>query len=198
MRKNTPAYILVRQAVDNRIIDNKKLFIPLKSEFTRDSIRKFASLYFGVKLDLYGSIAVDEDTQDEIITSLKQAVEKKQQAYKDKIRQKIIKEINKNVVDGKVSTGANIDDLIKELDDPYSSHFTGNDNRSLQQLLDGSISGIGVGVSKTTESYITIGKVFTDSPAMDAGIQVNDRIIKIGDHTITSEDKLQDLISQIQ
>lgn len=198
LRKNTPSYTLVRQAIDTRIIDNKKLFIPLKSEFTRDSIRRFASLYFGVKLDLYGSIAVDEDTQDEIMTSLRQAVEKRQQAYKDKIRKEIIKEINKNVVDGKVSTGANIDDLIKELDDPYSSHFTGNDNRSLQQLLDGSISGIGVWVSKTTESYITIGKVFTDSPAMNAGIQVSDRIIKIGDHTITSEDKLQDLISQIQ
>jgi C-terminal processing protease CtpA/Prc len=170
----------------------------LKSEFTRDSIRRFASIYFGVKLDLYGSIAVDEDTQDEIMTSLRQAVAKRQQAYKDKIRKDIIKAINTNAIDGKISTGVNADDLIKELDDPYSSHLTGNDNRIFQQILDGSISGIGVSVFKTTESYITIANVFTDSPAMNAGIQASDRIIKIGDHTITSEDKLQDLISQIQ
>jgi C-terminal processing protease CtpA/Prc len=145
VRKNTPSYNLVRQAIDNRIIDNKKLFIPLKSEFTRDSIRRFASLYFGVKLDLYGSIAVDEDTQDEIMTSLRQAVAKRQQAYKDKIKKDIIKAINNNTIGGKVSTGANIDNLIKELDDPHSSHLTENDSRALQQqLLDGSISGIGV------------------------------------------------------
>lgn len=198
LRKNTPSYTLVRQAIDTRIIDNKKLFIPLKSEFTRDSIRRFASIYFGVKLDLYGSIAVDEDTQDEIMTSLRQAVEKRQQAYKDKIRKDIIKAINTNAIDGKISTGVNADDLIKELDDPYSSHLTGNDNRIFQQILDGAVSGIGVWVSKTTESYIIIGKVFPDSPAMDAGIQVSDRIIKIADHTIISQDKLQDLISQIQ
>jgi len=98
-----------------------------------------------VKLDLYGSIAVNEDTQDEIMTSLRQAVEKKQQAYKDKIRKDIIKAINTNAIDGKISTGANIDNLIKELDDPHSSHLTENDSRALQQqLLDGSISGIGV------------------------------------------------------
>lgn len=116
----------------------------MKSEFTRDSIRRFASIYFGVKLDLYGSIAVDEDTQDEIMTSLRQAVEKRQQAYKDKIRKDIIKAINTNAIDGKISTGVNADDLIKELDDPYSSHLTGNDNRIFQQILDGAVSGIGV------------------------------------------------------
>ncbi len=171
----------------------------MKSEFTRDSIRKFASLYFGVKLDLYGSITVDEDTQDEIMNSLRQAVAKRQQVYKEKIRKDIIKAINNNIIDGKVSTGVNIDDLIKKLDDPHSSHLTENDSRALQQqLLDGSISGIGVWVSKTTESYITIGKIFTDSPAIDAGIQINDRIIKIENHTITAEDKLENLISQIQ
>lgn len=199
LRKNTPAYKLVRQAIDSRIIDNKKLFIPLKSEFTRDSIRKFASLYFGIKLDLYGSIAVDEDTQDEIMTSLRQAVEKRQQTYKDKIKKDIIKAINTNAIDGKVSTtGKNIDQLIKELNDPYSTHLTWDENRLFQQILYWSVSGIGVWVSKTTESYIIVGKVFSDSPAMEAGIQVSDRIIKIENHTITSADKLQDLVSQIQ
>lgn len=198
LRKNTSNYTLLQQAIDHHIIDNKKVFIPLKSEFTRDSIRRFASLYFWVKLDLYGSIEVDEDTQYEIMTSLREAVIKRQKAYKDKIRKDIIKAINTNAIDGKISTGVKADDLIKELNDPYSTHLTGDENRIFQQILDGAVSGIGVSVFKTTESYISIANVFSGSPAMDAGIQANDRIIKIGDKTITSEDKLQPLISLIQ
>lgn len=198
IRKNTPQHLLLQQAIDNHIIDNKKLFIPLKSEFTRDSIRRFASLYFGLSLEIYGSIPVDEDTQDEIMTSLRQAVAKRQQAYKDKIRKDIIKTINTNAIDGTISTGINTDELIKQLNDPYSTHLTGDDNRIFQQILDGAISGIGVSVFKTSESYINIAHVFSGSPAMNAGIQANDRIIKIGDKTITSEDKLQPLVSLIQ
>lgn len=198
IRKNTPSYSLLQKAIDNNIIENKKIFIPLKSEFTRDDIRRFASLYFGVKLDLYGSATVDEDTQAEIIAQLEQVVKIKQQKHKDKIREDIIKSINKNAIDGKINTWVNTDELIKQLNDPYSSHLTGDDNRIFQQILDWAITWIGVSVFKTNESYITIANVFSWSPAIEAGIQANDRIIKIEDKTITSEDKLQSLVSLIQ
>jgi carboxyl-terminal processing protease len=192
IRKNTPEYILLQQAIDNHIIPNKKAIIPLKSEFTRDGIRKFASFYFGVKLDLYGASDVDEDTQYDVISILQQSLWKKQSTNQKNIKAKILKAIQNNTVNKQTEI------LIKQLQDPFSAHITGDENAIFQQqIIDGSISGIWISISKTTESYITIISVFTWSPAMEAWLLPWDHIISIDKTMITAEDNLEYLVTKI-
>jgi hypothetical protein len=83
---------------------------------------------------VYGDIAVDEETQTEIMTQL-------QQAAHNNIRKHILDSLTTDN-NGTISTGNNTDILLKQLNDPYSLHLTGEDNRMFQQIIDGTISGI--------------------------------------------------------
>lgn len=190
IRKNTPEYKLLQHAIDKHIIPNKKVLIPLKSEFTRDTIRKFASVYFWIKLDLYGDISVDEEIQIEIIKQFEQVA-------KNNIRKYILNSLNTDNY-GTLVTWNQTDELLQQLNDPYSLHLTGEDNRMFQQIIDGTISGIGVSLIKKDTPYITIVQVFEDSPAMIEWLKPNDHIIQIGNHIITQNDDLSDLVWFIQ
>jgi carboxyl-terminal processing protease len=190
IRKNTPEHTLLQQAIDSHIISNQKLLFPLKSEFTRDSVRKFALSLFWIKLDIYGDIAVDEETQAEIMTQFQQTADNNIRKY---ILNSLITDHN-----GILITGTQTDSLLKQLNDPYSRHLSGKDNRIFQQIIDGTISGIWVSLSKQDTPYISIVQVFEDSPAMEQGLQSNDRITKIDDHSISKDEELSDIIELIQ
>lgn len=199
IRKNTQEYNIVQQAIDTHILDNKPRFIPLKREFNNDSLRRFSSLYFGIKLDLYGSGKIDQQTQDIVMRKLQEAAKQKQLTITTKIKNDILNNINTTTINGQISTGKNnTEQLLKELNDPYSIHLTGDQNRIFQQVLDGSISGIGISVTKNKEPYVTIVEVINDTPAMKAWLLANDRIVRIEGASVTDTDSLSELIVKIQ
>lgn len=67
--------------------------------------------------------------------------------------------------------------------DPYTQYFTKDEAQDLMNDLNGSYVGIGVVISKT-DKYIEITKVFPNSPAIEVGLTVGDKIYEIDSYTL--------------
>jgi carboxyl-terminal processing protease len=88
-----------------------------------------------------------------------------------------------------------IDGMMKYLDENYSVYMDENKTNILNNELDGTYKGIGVVVQKKDEK-ITIYNVFKNSPADQAGLKVDDQIVKIDDLEVT--DNLEEVVSYIK
>ena len=78
--------------------------------------------------------------------------------------------------------------MLAGLDDPYSTYYTEEDFRSINDSTKGTYSGIGAMLSQNrTTGLCTIVKVFEGSPALEAGMQPGDIIYKVGDTLVASE-----------
>ncbi len=69
--------------------------------------------------------------------------------------------------------------MAKSLGDRYTSYFTADQWKSIQEDIDGSFIGIGVTITRETDGSMLVNKVNASSPAKKAGIKVGYRIIKI-------------------
>ena len=70
--------------------------------------------------------------------------------------------------------------------------------KSLQESTSGEYSGIGVVFSQNQETkVITAVQVYENSPANEAGIQVNDILYKVGDKDVSGTD-LSDVVQLIR
>ncbi len=70
--------------------------------------------------------------------------------------------------------------MMDSLDDPYSMYFNEEESDNFSITLDGSYQGVGIQISKDTETdYMVVTAVFKSSPAFDAGIQAGDKIISV-------------------
>ncbi|MDF2820842.1 MAG: hypothetical protein K0R15_1283 [Clostridiales bacterium] len=76
--------------------------------------------------------------------------------------------------------------MLAMLQDPYTGYYTVEDFTSLLEGNEGTYVGIGVRVSQDVETNkITVVKNFKGSPAIDAGLQPGDQIIKVEGEDIT-------------
>ncbi|PSL42746.1 carboxyl-terminal processing protease [Salsuginibacillus halophilus] len=107
------------------------------------------------------------------LTKVAQAFEMIQQNYID------------DVEDEKLIEGA-IEGMVNELDDPFSDYMDAETAEEFIESLDAQFEGIGAEVSMEN-GYVTIMSPFNDSPAEDAGLQPNDRIIEIDGEPIEDE-----------
>jgi len=78
-----------------------------------------------------------------------------------------------------------LDGLIEELNDPYASVFTPSQYSRFQEDNTGNYAGIGVTITQL-DDRITVTGVFRGTPAEDAGLEVGDRIVAVGDADATS------------
>ena len=86
---------------------------------------------------------------------------------------------------------------INALGDPYSVYYDEEQTKSLQESTSGEYSGIGVVFSQNQETkVITAVQVYENSPANEAGIQVNDILYKVGDKDVSGTD-LSDVVQLI-
>ncbi|MCX5780163.1 MAG: S41 family peptidase [Firmicutes bacterium] len=69
--------------------------------------------------------------------------------------------------------GNSVDEILRKLDDPYTTLFTEADFTDYLDFIDGTYQGIGV-VIEEKEGYIEIVSVFDGSPAQRAGLQSKD------------------------
>lgn len=87
---------------------------------------------------------------------------------------------------------------INALGDPYSVYYDEEQTKSLQESTSGEYSGIGVVFSQNQETkVITAVQVYENSPANEAGIQVNDILYKVGDKDVSGTD-LSDVVQLIR
>ncbi len=71
-----------------------------------------------------------------------------------------------------------VDSIIKSLGDKYTVYMTPKDFEHLTTSLGGEFGGIGVYIQQV-EGYVTVTSPMTDSPAEKAGLQTEDKIIKV-------------------
>ena len=68
--------------------------------------------------------------------------------------------------------------LVKELNDPYSELFTPKQIADFSRQTNGRYAGIGMEILKQGE-FVTVARVFPNTPAEGAGVQEGDRIVQI-------------------
>ena len=79
--------------------------------------------------------------------------------------------------------------MMNGLGDPYTVYYTKEEYKALNEDTEGKYSGIGAVVSQNPNSkIITIVKIFDNSPANDAGLQVGDIIHKIDGEEVAGTD----------
>lgn len=87
---------------------------------------------------------------------------------------------------------------ISALGDPYSVYYDEEQTKSLQESTSGEYSGIGVVFSQNQETkVITAVQIYDNSPANEAGMQVNDILYKVGDQDISGME-LSDIVQLIR
>lgn len=79
---------------------------------------------------------------------------------------------------------AAIEGMVNYLDDPYSAYIEKSDALEFSEELEGSFSGIGVEIKSFEGELPVVSKVFDDSPAFHAGIEVGDIFFEINDSSL--------------
>lgn len=88
--------------------------------------------------------------------------------------------------------------LVESLGDPYSTYYSEEEMNAQQEKLDGVYYGIGCSISLDPDSgRAVIKEVFNDSPAMKAGLLLNDIILEVDDTKVTGWE-LSDIVALVK
>lgn len=82
--------------------------------------------------------------------------------------------------------------------DEYTQYFPPESSHLFQQSLEGKIAGIGVMLDADSKDGLTIREVISKSPAEKAGIQSQDKIIKIDNVTVDTTNWIEDEILRLR
>ncbi len=74
--------------------------------------------------------------------------------------------------------------IVSALEDHYANYYTKEEYKEMMEADSGTFVGIGVLVSLDEEDRLEILEVYEGSSAKEAGLQVEDRIIAVGDQSI--------------
>lgn len=96
----------------------------------------------------------------------------------DEVTNILKSEYYKDIDEDKLLEGA-ISGLVDSIGDKHTSYFTKKEAKDFKESLSDSYYGIGAVIYKLNDEGITVKKVFDDSPAKNAGIQIGDIIISI-------------------
>lgn len=100
-------------------------------------------------------------------------------------------------IDKEVLVNGAISGMIESLGDKYTSYLNQEENENFQIMVDGSYVGIGIGLNNTIGGKIVITSIFEGSPAVAAGLEVFDIIVKIDDLDLTDK-KTTDFINYVR
>ncbi|HYL07647.1 MAG TPA: S41 family peptidase [Candidatus Udaeobacter sp.] len=90
--------------------------------------------------------------------------------------------VDTNVDPTKLAQGS-AQGMVQSLGDPFTSYFTPDQYRRLQESYQGRYTGIGVYLSFST-GYPVITGTLANSPAAAAGIKAGDQIVRVGDKDV--------------
>jgi len=77
-----------------------------------------------------------------------------------------------------------IQGMIEKLGDPYSQYLDSNESKIFDEDLSGEFIGMGAEISLNSDARVYISRLFEDAPAMKAGLQNGDIIIKVNDDSV--------------
>lgn len=82
---------------------------------------------------------------------------------------------------------AGIKGMFSYLGDPYTTYLDKEETDSLSNSLSGTYQGIGIMISvNSNDNKIIISKIYDNTPAMSAGLQVGDVIVNVNDKDVTT------------
>jgi carboxyl-terminal processing protease len=107
----------------------------------------------------------------------------------DKKKQQLVSVINKNSIttigDEKALETAQLKGIVASLQDPYSEYLSADEYKKFRDGIDEKYEGIGIKFNQKDGKY-TITKVLKDSPALKAGLQIDDMLSKINGEDIAA------------
>jgi carboxyl-terminal processing protease len=137
---------------------------------------------------MYGGVTLFDFTEsgDELTEfngngDVNDKIHKVEVAY-DLISEKFFQDVNK----GELVEGA-IQGMLKTLNDPYSVYMNAETASQFNDALDSSFEGIGAEVTMMDGKLLIVAP-FKNSPAEEAGLKPNDRIVKIDGSSIEGLD----------
>ncbi|XXM74587.1 S41 family peptidase [Lysinibacillus sphaericus] len=137
-------------------------------------------MYGGFTLFDFGNTG-DELTEYNGSGDVADKLHKVEVAY-DLISEKFFQDVNK----GELVEGA-IQGMLKTLNDPYSVYMNAETASQFNDALDSSFEGIGAEVTMMDGKLVIVAP-FKNSPAEEAGLKPNDRIVKIDGSSIDGLD----------
>ena len=69
--------------------------------------------------------------------------------------------------------------LLAALGDPYAAYYAHDDFARLNEILEGSFSGVGLFLEEAAQGVLQVIRVIENGPAARAGVQVGERIVSV-------------------
>ncbi len=98
------------------------------------------------------------------------------------VRQNYVGEIDESALNDSIAQG-----YIDGIGDKYAGYYTAENYAKYLASNEGKMVGIGVSVKQDESGYILVTQLYENSTAAEAGIEVGDLIIKVGDISVTKE-----------
>ena len=163
-----------------------------KVEVSKKSVTKFEFVFVGILLLLFGIVigclvtlctdsVLGSKVDNNVIEFLKIYNDIKENYYED--------------VDGKELIDAGISGMFNSLDDENSYFMDEDTTQSFNTTIDGKYVGIGISI-QYQDSITKVVSIFDNSPASEAGIKVDDVIVKVNGKDVTSSTS-EEIISMI-
>lgn len=169
-------------------------------------LRRFSAFILALTILLTffssGALAAESrpDTQKQVTGQYQltaQTLSPDQKEYLESVRALIRQKYNGEIPEEALNNATTLKDLFKPLDD-YSDFLTPEEFDELIASLSGSVEGIGVQANNEKDAkYVTIGKVFVDSPAWRAGVLPGDQIAEINGQSVEGK-SFQDTMDMIK
>lgn len=86
--------------------------------------------------------------------------------------------------------------LMENIGDKYAQYYTEEEFDTLMEEMNGSYAGIGVQIVMTDDNKVEVYKVFKDSPAQEAGVQIKDLIVEAAG--VRDFETLDELVSLVR
>ncbi len=120
-----------------------------------------------------------------------------QSEYLDSVRAFIKQKYSGVISEKDLQDARTLKEMFETLDD-YSAFYDLDEINAIFGMLEGSVEGVGVQVSLEEKAeYITILKVYKNSPAWKAGVLSGDRIVKVDGKSVAGQ-SLEQVVSKVK
>ena len=117
----------------------------------------------------------------------------------DDVRKTLLDEYYQPLQEDALVTGA-IRGMMGSIGDPYTFYYTTEEMQKSSEESNGVLHGVGMVVQTTSDGCIEITKVYANSPAEQAGLQIGDRIVEADGQLLSGENgkALRDAVALIR
>lgn len=166
----------------NNLNDKKakiNIFLNKKTDFKVYELILFAVLIMIVSVFLtvvvVQEVGVSKKSSNSNITKLDSSLEEFEEVY-DLINDSYYKDVDKkSIIEGAING------MLEALDDPHTSYFNKAETDNFNEVMNGSYEGIGAEISLDQDGNVIVFSVFKNSPAAEAGLKFNDKILEVND-----------------